>query len=60
MPNESPTSYPVDQINRGSQQQSSGAQSSVAAIAQIERGATVSQQRSKQALERGETLIEII
>jgi methyl-accepting chemotaxis protein len=46
----------LDQINRGSQQQSSGAQQSVTAIAQIERGANISQQRSKQALERGEVI----
>jgi methyl-accepting chemotaxis protein len=46
----------LDQINSGSQQQSSGAQQSVTAISTIERGATVSQQRSKQALERGEVI----
>ena len=46
----------LDQINRGAQQQSSGAQQSVTAIAQIERGATVSQQRSKEALDRGEVM----
>jgi methyl-accepting chemotaxis protein len=50
----------LDQINRGSQQQSSGAQQSVAAIAQIERGATVSQQRSKEALDRGEVITRVI
>ena len=46
----------LDQINRGAQQQSSGAQQSVTAIAQIERGATVSQQRSKEALDGGEVM----
>ncbi len=50
----------LDQINRGAQQQSSGAQQSVAAIAQIERGASVTQLQSTQALERSEAIAKQI
>jgi methyl-accepting chemotaxis protein len=42
----------LDQINRGAQQQSSGAQQSATSVTQIERGAGITLQRSKDALER--------
>ena len=50
----------LDQINRGAAQQSSGAQQSAAAVTQIERGAAVTQQRAKDALERGDVITKQI
>ena len=50
----------LEQINSGSQQQSSGAQQSAAAVVQIERGAGVTQQRAKEALEKGEIITKQI
>ena len=46
----------LDQINRGAQQQSAASQQSAAAIAQIERGALISQERAREALERGDLI----
>jgi methyl-accepting chemotaxis protein len=50
----------LDQISRGAQQQSAGAQQSAASVTQIERGAAITQTRSKEALERGEIMIKQI
>ena len=44
----------LDQIDRGSQNQSTGAKQSAASISQIEHGAVGTQQRAKDSLERGE------
>lgn len=46
----------LDQINRGAQQQSAASQQSAAAIAQIEKGALLSQERARDALERGDLI----
>jgi methyl-accepting chemotaxis protein len=50
----------LEQINRGAQQQSSGATQSTAAVSQIERGAMVTQQRAREAVDRGETITKQI
>jgi methyl-accepting chemotaxis protein len=46
----------LEQINRGAAQQSSGATQSIAAINQIARGASMTQQRAKEAVERAEAI----
>lgn len=43
----------LDQIDRGAQQQSGASQQSASAIAQIEKGARVSQDNAREALEKG-------
>jgi methyl-accepting chemotaxis protein len=50
----------LEQINRGAQQQSAGAQQSSASVAQMERGADITQHRAKEALERGEVITKLI
>ena len=46
----------LDQINKGAQQQGAATQESSAAIAQIEKGALLSQQRAKASVEKGEAI----
>jgi methyl-accepting chemotaxis protein len=46
----------LEQINRGAAHQSSGASQSITAVNQIERGAVVTQQRAKEAVDRGEAI----
>lgn len=50
----------LEQISKGAQQQGSATQQSSAAISQIEKGAVISQQRAKEALERGEAISALI
>ncbi|CAO4169312.1 Methyl-accepting chemotaxis protein [Methylorubrum populi] len=46
----------LDQINRGAQQQSAASQQSAAAIVQIEKGASLAQERAQDSLERGSAI----
>jgi methyl-accepting chemotaxis protein len=50
----------IEQINKGSQQASAAAQQSSAGNAQIEKGATLSQERAKAGLESGRTISDLV
>jgi methyl-accepting chemotaxis protein len=50
----------LEQINKGAQQQAAATQESSAAVAQIEKGAILSQQRAKAAVEKGQAISEML
>ena len=50
----------LEQINKGAQQQGAATQESSAAIAQIEKGALLSQQRGGAAVEKGQAISELL